>query len=95
MLKPEQKPWMFSAGGRFPDPGEPLPRLGIWIAEVMLQLGPDRGGPAPGPQLAMRGGLHHITRPQNGVGPRIIWGRSETTCVVVIANPESDQGLLK
>ena len=35
--EPEQKPWMFAAGGRFPDPGEPLPPLGVWIAEVMLQ----------------------------------------------------------
>ena len=32
--EPEQKPWMFAAGGRFPDPGEPLPPLGVWIAEA-------------------------------------------------------------
>jgi A/G-specific adenine glycosylase len=35
--EPEQKPWMFAAGGRFPDPGEALPLIGIWCAEVMLQ----------------------------------------------------------
>ena len=35
--QPEQKPWMFAGGGRFPDPTEPLPALGVWIAEVMLQ----------------------------------------------------------
>ena len=33
----EQKPWMFTADGRWPDPGEELPCLGVWIAEVMLQ----------------------------------------------------------
>jgi A/G-specific adenine glycosylase len=34
---PEQKPWMVSARGRWPEPGEPLPALGPWVAEVMLQ----------------------------------------------------------
>ena len=34
---PDQKPWMFTAEGRYPEPGEPLDAGGIWIAEVMLQ----------------------------------------------------------
>ena len=33
----EQKPWMFAADGRWPQPAEALNPYGIWIAEVMLQ----------------------------------------------------------
>ena len=33
---PAQKPWMFTAEGHYPKPGEPLDAGGIWIAEVML-----------------------------------------------------------
>ncbi|MFM7266876.1 MAG: A/G-specific adenine glycosylase, partial [Cyanobium sp.] len=34
---PEQKPWMVTHRGRWPEPGECLPALGPWVAEVMLQ----------------------------------------------------------
>ena len=34
---PEQKPWMFTADGRWPEPDDPLSDLECWIAEVMLQ----------------------------------------------------------
>ena len=34
---PAQKPWMFMAGGRWPQPEDALAPYGIWIAEVMLQ----------------------------------------------------------
>jgi A/G-specific adenine glycosylase len=34
---PDQKPWMVTARGSWPEPGEPLPPLGPWVAEVMLQ----------------------------------------------------------
>ena len=34
---PALKPWMFTAEGHYPEPGEPLDAGGIWIAEVMLQ----------------------------------------------------------
>nr|WP_053068232.1 8-oxo-dGTP diphosphatase MutT [Synechococcus sp. GFB01] len=34
---PEQKPWMFTPDGRWPQPGEPLCALATWVAEVMLQ----------------------------------------------------------
>jgi A/G-specific adenine glycosylase len=34
---PDQKPWMFRADGRWPEPEDPLPCLGPWVAEVMLQ----------------------------------------------------------
>jgi A/G-specific adenine glycosylase len=34
---PEQKPWMVTPAGRWPDPGESLTCLGPWVAEVMLQ----------------------------------------------------------
>lgn len=34
---PDQKPWMVTARGSWPEPGEPLPSLGPWVAEVMLQ----------------------------------------------------------
>jgi A/G-specific adenine glycosylase len=33
----DQKPWMFTPDGRWPDPGEELGCLGVWVAEVMLQ----------------------------------------------------------
>ena len=33
---PALKPWMFTAEGHYPEPGEPLDAGGIWIAEVML-----------------------------------------------------------
>jgi A/G-specific adenine glycosylase len=33
----DQKPWMFTPDGRWPDPGEELCCLGVWVAEVMLQ----------------------------------------------------------
>ena len=33
----EQKPWMFTPDGRWPDSGEQLCCLGTWVAEVMLQ----------------------------------------------------------
>ncbi len=33
----EQKPWMFTPDGRWPDSGEELCCLGAWVAEVMLQ----------------------------------------------------------
>ena len=33
----DQKPWMFTPDGRWPDPGEELSCLGVWVAEVMLQ----------------------------------------------------------
>ncbi|MEB3169314.1 MAG: 8-oxo-dGTP diphosphatase MutT [Synechococcaceae cyanobacterium] len=33
----EQKPWMFTPDGRWPDSGEDLCCLGAWVAEVMLQ----------------------------------------------------------
>jgi A/G-specific adenine glycosylase len=36
-LSQTQKPWMFTAAGRWPAPAEQLSCLGIWIAEVMLQ----------------------------------------------------------
>ena len=32
---PAQKPWMFTAAGSWPQPGEQLAPYGIWIAEVM------------------------------------------------------------
>lgn len=32
---PAQKPWMFTAAGAWPQPGEQLGLYGIWIAEVM------------------------------------------------------------
>ena len=32
---PAQKPWMFTAEGRYPEPGEPLDVGGIWIASEM------------------------------------------------------------
>ncbi len=34
---PDQKPWMVTPDGHWPEPGEPLPCLGPWVAEVMLQ----------------------------------------------------------
>lgn len=34
---PDQKPWMVTTRGHWPEPGEPLPCLGPWVAEVMLQ----------------------------------------------------------
>jgi A/G-specific adenine glycosylase len=34
---PDQKPWMVATRGHWPEPGEPLPCLGPWVAEVMLQ----------------------------------------------------------
>jgi A/G-specific adenine glycosylase len=34
---PEQKPWMVTPRGRWPEPGESLPALGPWVAEMMLQ----------------------------------------------------------
>ena len=36
-LSQTQKPWMFTAAGRWPAPAEQLSCLGIWVAEVMLQ----------------------------------------------------------
>lgn len=33
----DQKPWMFTPDGRWPDPGEELCVLECWVAEVMLQ----------------------------------------------------------
>ena len=33
----DQKPWMFTPDGRWPDPGEELSVLKCWVAEVMLQ----------------------------------------------------------
>lgn len=33
----EQKPWMFTPDGRWPDPGEELVCSGVMVAEVMLQ----------------------------------------------------------
>jgi A/G-specific adenine glycosylase len=36
-LRIEQKPWMFTPDGRWPDSGEELGCLGAWVAEVMLQ----------------------------------------------------------
>ena len=33
----DQKPWMFTPDGRWPDPEEELGCLGVWVAEVMLQ----------------------------------------------------------
>ncbi len=36
-LGSEHKPWMFTPDGRWPAPAEPLPCLGVWVAEVMLQ----------------------------------------------------------
>jgi A/G-specific adenine glycosylase len=34
---PEQKPWMVTPDGRWPEPGEAIDCLGTWVAEVMLQ----------------------------------------------------------
>jgi len=34
---PDQKPWMVTPRGGWPQPGEPLPCFGPWVAEVMLQ----------------------------------------------------------
>jgi len=33
----DQKPWMFTPDGRWPDPGEELSAMECWVAEVMLQ----------------------------------------------------------
>mgnify|MGYP003336208212 CR=1 FL=1 len=33
----EQKPWLFTADGRWPEPAQPLPFYGVMVAEVMLQ----------------------------------------------------------
>ncbi|MFM7733562.1 MAG: A/G-specific adenine glycosylase, partial [Cyanobium sp.] len=33
----DQKPWMFTPDGGWPDEGEELCCLGTWVAEVMLQ----------------------------------------------------------
>ncbi|MFN9660095.1 MAG: 8-oxo-dGTP diphosphatase MutT [Cyanobacteriota bacterium] len=33
----DQKPWMFTPAGRWPESGEELCCLGVWVAEVMLQ----------------------------------------------------------
>jgi A/G-specific adenine glycosylase len=33
----DQKPWMFTPDGRWPEPAEELGGLGVWVAEVMLQ----------------------------------------------------------
>ena len=33
----DQKPWMFTPDGRWPESGEGLRCLGVWVAEVMLQ----------------------------------------------------------
>ena len=35
--RPEQKPWMFNADGRWPAAGQGLEAYGTWVAEVMLQ----------------------------------------------------------
>ena len=34
---PRQKPWMVTAEGRWPEPGEEVGALAVWVAEVMLQ----------------------------------------------------------
>jgi A/G-specific adenine glycosylase len=34
---PLQKPWMVTADGRWPEPGEEVGPLAVWVAEVMLQ----------------------------------------------------------
>ncbi|MEB3259109.1 MAG: 8-oxo-dGTP diphosphatase MutT [Cyanobacteriota bacterium] len=34
---PGEKPWMVTAEGRWPEAGEALDPLGVWVAEVMLQ----------------------------------------------------------
>ncbi len=34
---PDQKPWMFTKDGSWPEPGEELRPLECWVAEVMLQ----------------------------------------------------------
>jgi len=34
---PRQKPWMVTAEGRWPGPGEEVGALAVWVAEVMLQ----------------------------------------------------------
>lgn len=34
---PGQKPWMATAAGHWPAPGEAVHPLGVWVAEVMLQ----------------------------------------------------------
>ena len=38
-----QKPWMFTAAGRWPTAAQDLDPYGIWIAEVMLQQTPLQG----------------------------------------------------